>query len=99
MRQPINNSSCIFVAQPINNSSRIFVAQPIKNSSRVSSMRQLINNSSRVPAYQNLEKIVGFCDFLFKPCSNDWKRVWEKVRSPFLCDLVLKWTKSSKGLC
>ena len=36
------------------NLKRFFVAQPIKI-------------SSRVPAYQNLEKIVGFCDFLFKP--------------------------------
>jgi hypothetical protein len=40
-----------------------------------------IRNSSRVPRYQNQLKVGGFCDFQVKPCSNDWKRVWEKVRS------------------
>ena len=27
---------------------------------------QPINNTSRVPAYQNIEKVGGFCNFLFK---------------------------------
>ena len=38
-------------------------------------MRQPINNRSRVPAYQNIEKIVGFCDFLFKSSANDWREI------------------------
>ena len=33
-----------------------------------------LKNSSRVPAYSNPKKIVGFCDFLFKP------RFFEKRR-------------------
>ena len=30
-------------------------------------MRQPIKNSSRVPRYQNLKIIGGFCDYFFKP--------------------------------
>ena len=45
------------------------------------SSRSLIKNSCRVPAYQNLKIIVGFCDYLFKPLANDWREVWRVVRS------------------
>ena len=34
-----------------------------------------IKNSSRVPAYQNLKIIGGFCDYFFKPLANDWREV------------------------
>ena len=45
-----------------------FSAQPIKNSSRVPlSLRSRKKISSRVPAYQNPQIIVGYCDYLFKP--------------------------------
>ncbi len=37
------------------------------SSMRLLSMRQPIKKHRVVPRYQNLEKIVGFCDFLFKP--------------------------------
>jgi hypothetical protein len=30
-------------------------------------MRQPKNNSSRVPAYQNIKIIGGYCDYFFKP--------------------------------
>ena len=30
---------------------------------------------SRVPAYQNPQRVVGFCDSLFKP-STMWGKVW-----------------------
>jgi len=46
--------------------------------------RAIINNISRVPAYLQGQKVVGFCDFLVKPLANDWRGVWGVVRSPFL---------------
>ena len=42
-----------------------------------------INNISRVPAYQNLKKIGGFCDFLFKSLPTIGEDLGV-VRSPFL---------------
>ncbi len=45
------------------------------SSMRLLSMRQPIKKHRVVPRYQNLEKIVGFCDFLFKPLSV-WGEVW-----------------------
>ena len=40
--------------------------------------QQGYKNSSRVPRYQNPQKVVGFCDFLFKPLSWRGKGVWGK---------------------
>ena len=31
--------------------------------------------SSRVPAYSNSQKVVGFCDFLVKRLASDWREV------------------------
>jgi len=42
-----------------------------------------ISNISRVPAYQNLKKIGGFCDFLFKslPTIGEGFREWFEAPS------------------
>ena len=41
----------------------------------MTSMRQPINNSSRVPAYKNSQEVVGLCDFLVKRLANNWREV------------------------
>ena len=41
-----------------------------------------LNNSSRVPRYQNREKSTVSAIFRVKPFAKDWKRVWEKVEAP-----------------
>ena len=38
--------------------------------------------SSRVPAYSNSQKVVGFCDFLVKRLASDWREVRRVVRNP-----------------
>ena len=50
------------------------------------SARQPIENSSRVPAYQNIEKFDGLCKFLFKSRLFEKRRGLVKRLKPLLKD-------------
>ena len=49
-------------------------------------MRQPINSSSSVPAYQNLRKVDGFCDFTVKSSAQRLAGDLESGSKPLLKD-------------